>query len=49
MEGKNDTVQRDKIVWEATAEAYRVICPNCGKVLYISGKGIRRQDIERCK
>lgn len=46
MAEKSDTV---KIALSATAEAYRVICPNCGKVLYISGKGIRRQDIERCK
>ena len=50
MAEKSDTVQRDAGVWEATAEAYRIICPNCGKVLYISGTGVRRQDYEeRCE
>lgn len=46
MAEKNDTVQRDAVIWEATAEAYRIICPN--GVLYISGR-IREWDYERCE
>lgn len=48
MAEKNDTVQRDNVVWEPTAEAYRIICPKGGRVLYISGR-IRERENERCE